>query len=310
MNWLRGLIVAAFCIATPASAWWQSIQQVSVGGAPPAGYVGVGDLSLSVTILSYNGVRCYQAASTGNVIDVADTATGNTTGTRLKCDGVGNLVAVVGSTCSFVAGGLCSSLATTCVVSCTVIKLYDQSGKNSCSAGPCDLTGTGPLFLPNTQNGYGAMRSSGSTLVSAGTFGTVNQPVSVSTVAGKRTDTSGGSMLYGAFSSLIVGYLNGANTGDLNAGSNPTFTMSDAVYHSLQAIANGSSSQACVDSSACNTGLASGSNGLTGNPVQMFSWFGNNAFDAFEGALFSGSFSAGDITALTNNQHGTSGYNF
>lgn len=37
MKWLRGLIVAAFCIATPASAWWQSIQQVVISGGGGGG---------------------------------------------------------------------------------------------------------------------------------------------------------------------------------------------------------------------------------------------------------------------------------
>lgn len=285
-------------------------------------FVGLGDLSLSVTIISYHGVRCFKKTSTAFIADITDSATGTTTGTRLKCDGAGNVVAVIGSTCAtstggfaFVTGGACSTLATTCTIACNVLTLYDQTGNTNCSGSVCDITqainASRPSFLPNTQNGYGVMRSANSLMGSATGLSTFSQPISVSAVAGKRTDTSGGSMFMGGFSGVIIGYFSGANTGDVNAGANATFTMSDNVYHSLQAVVNGSSSQACVDSSACNTGLVSGSGTLTSNPVQMFNWFSNNAFDEMEGALFSGAFSGGDITAITNNQHSaTSGYNF
>lgn len=102
------------------------------------GYTGPGDIYSGWTM--WAGLRCYSAAYSGNAFDLVDTATGNTTGTRVQCSG-GTLSALVsGSACTFVTGNSCSPVATTCAISCSVVTMYDQTGNSNCTATPCHLT--------------------------------------------------------------------------------------------------------------------------------------------------------------------------
>src|SRR5215468_7839518 len=122
-------------------------------------------------------------------MDVADGATGNTTGTRLQCSN-GQVVALVsGSACTFVTGNGCSPLATTCAVSCIVNKWYDQSGQTNCTTA-CDArksTTTAPAVTLNCQNGLICVTYNGATptcLASPSvSAATVNQPLTVSIVS-------------------------------------------------------------------------------------------------------------------------------
>ena len=99
-------------------------------GKPPAAYTGIGDIAglSSNNPIAWWGLRCFSSTTSGTIADITDSATGNTTGTRLQCAAGGIVTAVVSaSACTFVTGFACSTLATTCAVGCNVRELYDQS---------------------------------------------------------------------------------------------------------------------------------------------------------------------------------------
>src|SRR5437879_10288669 len=108
-----------------------SMMLLGVGGSgAAAAYSGPGDVVSGA--FAWWGMLCYSNAYSGNVADITDAATGNTTGTRLQCS-FGIVSALVsGSACTFVTGNACSSLATTCATACNVVTLYDQSGNTNC----------------------------------------------------------------------------------------------------------------------------------------------------------------------------------
>lgn len=132
-----GLMLLLFGGFTTLSDRLMSIAPTS--GGPPPTYVGPGDIVSGAT-LWYSSNSCYKSTTTLGVVGLVDTATGNTTGSLLSCNTGGIVSAFVGpSLCPWVTGGACSAVATTCAVSCSVVRLYDQSGANACSGSPCDM---------------------------------------------------------------------------------------------------------------------------------------------------------------------------
>jgi hypothetical protein len=121
------IALAALCFPSIAAlAWWQSIQQVAVSTG--TAYVGPCDVSGVTCVAYFSANGCAQNSYAGNVIDVVDTATGNTTGTRLQCASGVVSALVSGSACTFVTGNACSTLATTCATSCVHSTVYNQMG--------------------------------------------------------------------------------------------------------------------------------------------------------------------------------------
>jgi hypothetical protein len=127
-RWLGAFIVLLSAICANA----QVIDEDGVFAPKASGgggsYVGPGDIVSGA--VAYYGLRCYNAAYAGNVVDVGNAATGTSTvGTRLKCSAGGIISEVVsGSACTFVTGNACSTLATTCASTCYAVNLYNQSG--------------------------------------------------------------------------------------------------------------------------------------------------------------------------------------
>lgn len=93
---------------------WGSIACAQFWIGQVKGYNGPGDIIPGAT--AFWGLRCYTNAYTGNVADIWDAATGNTTETILKCSRGGAITATI------------NPLATTCAGGCGIAKLYDQTG--------------------------------------------------------------------------------------------------------------------------------------------------------------------------------------
>jgi hypothetical protein len=164
--------------------------QLSLTGAGGFGggstFVGPGDVVSGA--LMWWGTRCYSNAYSGNVVDVVDASTGDTTGTRLQCSS-GSLVALTSaSACTFVTGNACSPLATTCASGCNIVNLYDQIG-TACTGG-CTLTqatnANRPAFTVSCVNGHPCMTfpSNTSAILAnlSGTISTQAQPFTLSAV--------------------------------------------------------------------------------------------------------------------------------
>lgn len=262
-----------------------------------ASYTGPGD---TVSFAAWGGVRCYKASYTGNVADIWDAATGSTTQTLLTCSAGGILNETV------------NSLATTCASGCRVKTLYDQTGNTQCTTA-CDWTqatnANRPSFLPNTQNGRGVIRfAAGSQVLASASMTLINQPFTISAVGGKRTagTTSYSSFLANPASGLL--FANSANNYTVFAGSVPNAAATDAAYHSVQAVFNGSSSSTIIDVTTTSSMVAGGA-GFTG--VASIGFYSISLTgDIFEVGISSGAMSAPNQTTIGANQHGTSGYNF
>jgi hypothetical protein len=250
----------------------------------------------------------------GSVVDIADAATGNTTGTRLVCAGGTVSALVSASACTFVTGNACSPLATTCATACVANTIYDQSGSNKCGGAPCNLTNATladrPTVTQSCQNSKICLVFNGtSDCMFNGTSVTAQaQPFTLSSVQ-NTTSPSGFSALWASTNISLVGSV-GANTWSLYAGSAQTnSTAADAAFHAIQTVFNNTSSSAYIDGTA-NAGLAPGTDGIAtdvdiggGAACAAFYWTG----EWLEAGLWGADKTANDATMNTN-QHAYWGF--
>lgn len=262
MKWLRALIVAALCLPSlSAVAWWQSIQQVvvSIGG-----FTGACEVS-GVTCVAYYAVQaCATNAYSGNVADIVDAATGNTTGTRLQCSAGVVSEVISGSACTFVTGNACSSLATTCATSCTHNLIYNQMGTGTMPnlEAPTLLANRARINI-SSLNSKACWTSSSATVPAAAslTTFTLAQPFSIASVSMRNAGpTTTGRIFSDGGGTNNIGYRNSANTVGFGAGA-VVATASDNAFHSLTGVFNGASSVMAVD----------GAGGTAGTSAQAFS---------------------------------------
>ena len=101
----RLFAIVLFCAGIFCIAQSQAQAQVPMTGAglpKPAsagGYTGPGDCAgctFNATAIFWGSPgRCYSNAFSGAIADITDSATGNTTGTRLQCSAGGTITALV-----------------------------------------------------------------------------------------------------------------------------------------------------------------------------------------------------------------------
>lgn len=219
------------------------------GGA--AAYSGPGDVVSGA--LAWWGLRCYNNAYSGNVADVWDAATGNTTETLLTCSAGGTINQTV------------HTLAVTCAVSCEVATIYDQSGASSCS-GACDDTATHAAGRPIlTLNCIGSLPcmvpgTTGS-LKSANLASTENQPFTLSVVAARTVTSAAQSAISEAGDQPSEGlFASALNTVSMYGGNAvPTATAADNVAHTLQYVFNNTTSNIYVDATSNAVSIATAS---------------------------------------------------
>lgn len=276
--------------------------QVPMTGAGKAGalgsaYAGPGDI---VAFSEWFGLRCYSAAYSGNVVDVTDSATGNTTGTRLTCSGGVVSALVSANACTFVTGNVCSALATTCAIACNVVNIYDQTrtvipltqATNSARA-------TYTRNCLNTTLPCLTFLGSSSQFYTSSVLYTGSQPFSFSAVVDR---TATGSYTSPLIYATAIGFLwnTSANSLETHCTTDTLFeTMSDNSWHALQGVCNGATTASVlmVDATAY-TGLGGGTSGVTGAATAI----GN-----IGGAVYTGKWAeAGMINgiALNSTQYG------
>jgi hypothetical protein len=274
-----------------------SPQYVTAGFTASSGasYTGPGDIITS-NVFGWWGLRCYDNAYSGNVADIWDGATGNTTETLLTCSSGGTINQTV------------NSLATTCAVSCKVKTLYDQSGAGKCS-GACNMSeatnSQRPALTLNCLNSTLPCMTYCSTcqLYSNVIGSTTSQPYSMSSVY-KSSSGSGSTILQAGYAAEATD----GNTGaQLYAGISVNVTVTGSVYHAFQALFNGASSSAYVDGSS-TTGLNAGTNSLGYSAPIGTGQFSNSITGTFaEYGIWSVDESA-NFAALNTNQHSYWGF--
>lgn len=267
------LVAACFLLPITAQSYWQSRNQIAIGGSPPA-YVGPGDVASGAAF--YWGLRCYNNAYTGNVADVF--GPGDILHTLITCSTGGILNETI------------SPLAATCAVSCTVQTLYNQSGSAiTCpSTTTCEVTqnteANRPAYVINC-TGFTSkpcmVFTAASTQVllnSTGVGGTVlSQPYSISVAAIRPTGTAQmGWFTTGGPQTDAFGFQNVANTMVTYCGNTGVLnnTATDNVWHAALNLANGASSNMFVDGSSATVGQC-GAETITGILVVGRDFFGN-----------------------------------
>ena len=299
---LIGLLLGLLLVV-PAPAFWQSRDsnyntKIAAGSA----YVGPGDVLAGAW--GYWGLRCYSTASTGNIADFTDGATGNTTGTRLQCSAGGVISAVVsGSACTFVTGNACSSLATTCAISCKIEELYNQSG------------GGGPNFTQSTTADrfvYTAncVNTSVPCMSNATAFGgplgatgvTLAQPFSAF-MSAENTGGSGVSATAGGNSGAWrTGFRVGSGC-DAYAGSEQTQACTQSVWHTTQIAFNGASSAWSVDGTELGT-VSLGTGAMSSSGMNLGDDYNGNPNEGnlFEVFIYASAVSSANRGLLNTNQ--------
>lgn len=318
----------ALLVATlSANAWFTSrdssynISIPIVIGCSPAACPGDLTLSsISAWKAWYSTGRCFTFAYSGNVVDFADALTGTTTGTRIACSGGVASVVVSSSACTFITGGACSPLATTCpsANSCEVATIYDQTGGAAGNITDTHASSNRPLVLTNALNSTPCIivPTSTKTFVSANPI-TQAQPFTMS-IIGKENGVGAGIMsLFGNASNTIRdGFDNTAapnNNHSFYTGSSfPLQAQTNNAWHAFNDVfdhvTTSTSGILSTDGSAA-TGLNLGnSNGFSASAVRLVPGI-DPAFIAWgcEFGLAAGSMSTTDIGTLNANQHAAYG---
>ncbi len=284
------LLALALCLGvSTAGSYWQSRSQVGVGGA--AAYSGPGDIVGAARV--WWGLRGYNAAFSGAIANICDTATGAVcadatwSGGTLTLPTIGGLVCGVG-------------------VTCNVKTLYDQTG-NGINATQA-TNANRPALTINCVSTLPCMTFSGSQrLVSGNVVG--NQPLTISTVANLTGSPSGSPRAVEIGNiAIALGWGPSANSPFVYAGTVLASSATDGSFHAMQGIVNGGSSTLYIDGSATNgnAGAAADTNivnigdcfpntcGLTGNITEVGIW----------GAAFTG----GQQSSMNSNQHSYWGF--
>jgi hypothetical protein len=267
--------------------------------------------------VKYWGWSCVTAAYSGAAIDLVDTATGNTTGTRLMCSS-GSLVALVSaSACTFVTGNACSPLATTCAVSCSVVTKYEQIGTADCAGTTvCNQTqATNSLRPTYTATGGAGGKPceayTSSQLLESNAAPTDNQPFSLGTIDSRTGGTTSLSTIF-ASNGSFVGVYHASSAGNVTlyaGGLSNNVAATDNAFHALQTEFNGASSVIGVDGSSSTVSTSPGTNPF-GNDALLTGAGGGGGLVGVvcEEMVFTGANSTVDNTTLNSNQHTRFGF--
>ncbi len=269
---------------------------LDASGSPPPSYTGPGDVVSGA--VAWWGLRCYNAAYTGNVADVWDAATGNTTETLLTCSSGGTINQTV------------HSLSVTCAVSCVIATIYDQSGANSCSGSACDAIQATNANRPVFSNGatFSAQCSSGLSLAAANLTPQA-QPLTLSSVFERTGTFTAFNIFYASTNgSVYAGLSTSANQFEAYAGSPGDVTANDSAMHAIQVVYNDASSTINIDGSS--TAEILGPSGIaTGHTLCRFGSDGDYLTgNLWEVGLWPVAFSGGQISAMNSNQHSYWGF--
>lgn len=296
MRFLLALIFAILAVAlSPAESQTNILGGGMVGDAKAtaaAPYAGAGDALPG--FYYYVGVDCYTTAYTGLTIDVVDSSTGNTTGTRLQCSAGGHVSALVSaSACTFVTGNACSPLATTCTVACNVVTFYGQDGNTNCAGNPCNFTeatnSKRAKYIANcTPNNAACARftqANSQTYQTTNTIGTLAQPATYFFAALQNTNVAGPVLS----DSNIDNYFAAGPVLRMYAGTNQSTTTVVNTWYGVGALYNGASS--VMNLNGTETTTSPGAGVPAGLPV-----IGGDGFSQF----FNGDFrEAGYFNATT-----------
>lgn len=306
MKWFRALIVAAVCLAPfSARAWWQSIQQVGVGGAT---YQGPGDIN-TTGVVAWWGLRAFSAAKRGSAVANVCNSTG---GVDVGCADMVSDATTGALIPQTISGIPCPG------TNCTLKILYDQSGANSCTvnsvaAQPCNVSqaviANRPILSSTdilTTSAH-SLKCSGLGVTCVVTAGS-SQPYTISAVA-ERTSGTASSVYFGDSGNFGMG-MGAANTlSDYCSATGTVGSIADNAFHAIQTLCNGASGNIYVDGSANTKSLGTAAIGTSTNGF----FLGTDAFaNTFTGNIKEAGLWTGDKSAafsvMDSKQHAFWGF--
>lgn len=293
------IFLALWLALAPASAWAGSVSLLGVGKPPTAAaaYTGPGDIVSGAAY--WYGLRGYSAAyaspGTNCAVDIEDQSGAN----PLTCIHIlsnGNLDVAT----------IITWVAAHSVTTIKISQLYDQTG-NGIHLVQATLANMPVLVL----SGLGSLPlisfTGSSTQVLQSSFNaapTEAQPFTMSAVF-KNTNSSYAGGWFAASSgsgSMFLGN-NGANTVDLQCGSDTATTATDNAFHSVQAVGNGASSTVKIDSGSLNT-VSAGTSSAGQTIILGGDQFSNRMTgNILEAGLWPSAISSANQTSLSSNQH-------
>ncbi|MGW1422683.1 hypothetical protein ACWAT4_21515 [Bradyrhizobium manausense] len=260
-------------------------------------YVGPGDV-VSGAYVWASPARAYSAAfaaSAAPIMDLVDQA-GN------------NPITINILTTGFVDKAAISAwVAANSVTTIKIAKLYDQTGNNRhfTQATLANM----PTLALNSLNGLPSIASTSASRMDTPTL-ILNQPYTASTVL-TRTSNTGAAAAMGAASGggLFLGFSPTANNGRFGAGGTINFVMSDA-WHSFQGVGNGVSGAYNIDGVDTPSQNA-GSFNFASNALRVCTDGASPLTGSLmEAGLWPIAQTATQRANISNNQHGSNGYNF
>jgi|SRR5579864_92531 len=313
----------------PAAAQYNSFppgvftSRAAIDGGAAAGYTGPLDIN-STNVIAWWGLRCPNAAYSGNLFMVTDSATGNTTASLAQCSG-GTVSFSGGTACSGpgVPSNTCSPLATTCALACNLYELFDASGQTNCTTA-CNATqatnANRPTFTQSGCTGLSGGAHSWCVTGSSSTLQSMNTPVfSPATSAqpfttycvGYWPSAGAGSSNQGCISqdSTWIEFLSSSNNNwSVYAGTQVnTAGAATNTWYAFQATFNAASSSIYINGSQTNLGSTVGTAGITNGKAFFLMQDGFNTASHvvfLEGGVWSASETA-NYSSLNSNIRGT-----
>jgi hypothetical protein len=289
---------------------------LGVGGKAVAGaYSGPGDVVSGA--FAWWGLRAYSNAlansgvSTTPVIDVVGATSGSCT-IFLKGDGTGAVDLTTAG-----AGGLgnqCASGATTfCTVtnaSCTISKMYDQSGGLQCTGAPCPIVqgtvASQPGLTFNCQNGFPCVNGTSvaaQNLCTSATPTSLSQPITLTSVVKPTSLPSGGTVTIGSNTGTIQLSIVTGPLWRMFAGTVQTVATAFNAWYAIVGVFNGASSTFDINGSATTVNPGAGSFATLKLCMFGISNVANTELigSGAEGGIWSGSFNSTQYGNMTSN---------
>lgn len=263
-------LLLAYLLCLPLMGAWPNTGRQYLPAA--VAYSGPGDVVSGAFawwgLRAYNNALASSGVSTTPAIDVLGVTTVTSCTIFLKGDGTGGLDLTTAG-----AGGIgnqCASGATTfCTVtntSCTISKMYDQSGGLQCAGSPCHLFQTTAASQPgltfNCQNGFPCVTGTsvaGQYLCASAASTTTAQPLTLVGAVKPTSIPSGSTVVVGTHTGSIQVTLVAGPLWRMFAGTPQTVATSLNVWTSLIGVFNGASSTFDINGSATTVNPGTGS---------------------------------------------------
>jgi hypothetical protein len=268
-------------------------------------YQGPGDVYSSGALGAYSCSEAYNAAyatSLGSACDVVDTATGLVTCTyHFQSNGMVNPTE-------------CNTTGKSCFTACRVAKAYNQVTPGTLDVVQATLASMPGLTFSSTPTGtLPAIDCTIGTNPLLATSATVTQAVPLSgfSVFIRSSGTSIGGALGGNTTIILPGSGAGANLALVLNGGSLTAAATDAAWHAVGGLTNGTGTSSAINVDGADTTGATGLGGFSSNNIRLCRAAADPQSGLIaEAVIWSTATSPTNRNSLNTNAHSAGRYNF